>query len=141
MIIFCICVFSYWSAMCYLTPLLGGFVADTYLNRYRTILIFCTLYIIGLVVIELSIIPGSVNAGTFFFGMYIVALGTSYSLLLHYIFPNYHSLCIAFGDLSQELVELNPMYQHWELINFPNSTVKIEKKKKVSLIGFTGLLI
>ena len=32
--------FSIWSAACYLTPLLGGYIADTKLDRYKTILVF-----------------------------------------------------------------------------------------------------
>eukprot|EP01035_Chromulina_nebulosa_P019152 gene19152-24993_t len=42
--------FSFWSSVCYLTPLL--------------------------VVVEFSIIPGKVNAGTFYLGIYVIALGT-----------------------------------------------------------------
>ena len=68
--------FSYWSSVCYLTPLLGGLVADTYFNRYKTILMFSTLYVIGLVVALISIIPGKIEPATFFLGIYIIALGT-----------------------------------------------------------------
>jgi solute carrier family 15 (peptide/histidine transporter), member 3/4 len=68
--------FSYWQALCYLTPLIGGIFADSVWNRYRTILLFSTLYLIGLVVVEVSIIPGKLSPGTFFLGIYVVALGT-----------------------------------------------------------------
>jgi len=68
--------FSFWSSVCYLTPLLGGLIADTFIDRYKTILVFSTLYLIGLVVVEFSIIPGKVNAGTFYLGIYVIALGT-----------------------------------------------------------------
>jgi hypothetical protein len=31
--------FSVWSSMCYLSPLIGGYVADAKLNRFRAILV------------------------------------------------------------------------------------------------------
>lgn len=35
-----------WSGTCYITPLLGAFIADAYLGRYRTIASFMIVYII-----------------------------------------------------------------------------------------------
>jgi peptide/histidine transporter 3/4 len=31
--------YSYWSGACYVTPLVGGYIADTYLGRYKAILV------------------------------------------------------------------------------------------------------
>ena len=31
--------YSLWAGFCYMTPLLGGYIADTYLGRYKTILV------------------------------------------------------------------------------------------------------
>ena len=39
---------SLFSAFVYLTPLLGGWIADEHLGRYKTILVFVTIYIVGL---------------------------------------------------------------------------------------------
>lgn len=35
-----------WSGACYIFPLLGAFVADSYLGRYTTIIVFSTIYTI-----------------------------------------------------------------------------------------------
>ena len=31
--------YSLWAGFCYVTPLIGGYIADTYLGRYKTILV------------------------------------------------------------------------------------------------------
>ena len=40
-------VLSYFVAACYLLPLVGGYVADNFLGKYRTIVYFSVPYIIG----------------------------------------------------------------------------------------------
>lgn len=37
---------SNWGGTCYLTPLIGAFVADAYLGRYKTIASFSIIYVI-----------------------------------------------------------------------------------------------
>lgn len=34
-----------WSGTCYITPLIGAFIADAYLGRYWTIAIFVFIYV------------------------------------------------------------------------------------------------
>lgn len=34
-----------WSGTCYITPLIGAFLADAYLGRYRTIAAFSIVYV------------------------------------------------------------------------------------------------
>mmetsp|Transcript_53490 Transcript_53490/g.93341 ORF Transcript_53490/g.93341 Transcript_53490/m.93341 type:complete len:657 (-) Transcript_53490:348-2318(-) len=68
--------YSAWQGVCYVTPLLGGYIADTYLGRYYTILIFISIYLVGLVMVVLGSIPGHVSPAVFFPAIYIVSLGT-----------------------------------------------------------------
>lgn len=77
-----------WSGVCYFSPLIGGFFADSYLGRYWTILIFSiSLYAPGLILLALSSgIPGlyppsgqpptSGQLAVFWIAMFAIALGT-----------------------------------------------------------------
>eukprot|EP01040_Poterioochromonas_malhamensis_P024660 gene24660-30558_t len=40
--------FYAWNGFVYVTPLIGGYIADTLLGRYKTILYFSMLYLVGL---------------------------------------------------------------------------------------------
>ncbi|KAL0309955.1 UNVERIFIED_CONTAM: protein NRT1/ PTR FAMILY 8.1 [Sesamum radiatum] len=79
-----------WSGTCYITPLIGAFVADSYLGRFWTIATFATIYVIGMTLLTLSAsVPGlkpecnkngchptSLQTATFFVAIYLIALGT-----------------------------------------------------------------
>jgi dipeptide/tripeptide permease len=45
---------SYYLAACYLLPLLGGYVADNFLGKYRTIVYFAIPYIIGQAILGIA---------------------------------------------------------------------------------------
>lgn len=82
-----------WYGVASVTPLLGAFIADSYLGRYRTILIASLLYILGLSLLTLSAVLPSVSSPDckngvktmkcspsqfqvifFFFSLYLVAV-------------------------------------------------------------------
>ncbi|KAE9600845.1 hypothetical protein Lal_00011300 [Lupinus albus] len=79
-----------WSGTCYLTPLLGAFLADSYLGRYWTIASFSSIYVIGMALLTFSaILPGlkpscdadachptSGQTAACFIALYLIALGT-----------------------------------------------------------------
>ncbi|XP_057458673.1 protein NRT1/ PTR FAMILY 8.1-like [Lotus japonicus] len=79
-----------WAGTCYLTPLLGAFLADSYLGRYWTIASFSTIYVIGMTLFTFSaILPGlkpscdgdschptSGQTAACFIALYLIALGT-----------------------------------------------------------------
>ncbi|KAA8519001.1 hypothetical protein F0562_016225 [Nyssa sinensis] len=79
-----------WSGTCYITPLIGAFLADAYLGRYWTIASFSIIYVIGMTLLTLS---ASVNGlrpscdkdvchptvsqtAVCFVALYLIALGT-----------------------------------------------------------------
>ncbi|KAG8376997.1 hypothetical protein BUALT_Bualt09G0122400 [Buddleja alternifolia] len=79
-----------WSGTCYITPLIGAFLADSYMGRYWTIATFSTIYVIGMALLTLSAaVPGlkpechdnvcnptTSQTATFFISLYLIALGT-----------------------------------------------------------------
>lgn len=81
-----------WAGTCYLAPLIGAVLADAYWGRYWTIAVFSTIYFIGMGTLTLSASvpalepPSCVDSycpsatpaqiTIFFFGLYLIALGT-----------------------------------------------------------------
>ncbi|KAK6527440.1 peptide transporter ptr2 [Orbilia ellipsospora] len=69
--------FQFW---CYLTPILGAVAADQYLGKYRTIYWFSIIYMVGIVILFLSSLPSSIEAGLALGGllvaMVVIGLGT-----------------------------------------------------------------
>ena len=68
------------TALVYLTPLIGGYVADAYLGRYRTILLFIIIYAIGACTLSYSTFVHEYNnnesSTIFVTSLLIVALGS-----------------------------------------------------------------
>jgi hypothetical protein len=67
--------FYIWNGFVYMTPLIGGYVADTYWSRYRTIQVFAAMYLIGLIMFNIGTIPGTNSVALVFLAIYIIALG------------------------------------------------------------------
>ncbi|KAM2811799.1 hypothetical protein COP1_044399 [Malus domestica] len=64
-----------WDGTASLVTLLGAFVADSFLGRYRTIVFASLLYILGLGLLTLSaVLPSSDIQVVFFFSLYLVAV-------------------------------------------------------------------
>ncbi|CAN1235635.1 Protein NRT1/ PTR FAMILY 5.6 [Linum perenne] len=78
---------NYWSGVTTLMPLVGGFVADSYLGRYYTVFVSSIIYLMGLTLLTLSWFvpslkpcgghePSKVHEVTFFMAIYLISLGT-----------------------------------------------------------------
>ncbi|GMP49167.1 hypothetical protein CsSME_00016235 [Camellia sinensis var. sinensis] len=82
---------SDWSGTCYITPLIGAFVADAYLGRYWTIACFSIIYVFGMTLLTLSATvhglkptcyakddchPTHAQSAVVFVALYLIALGT-----------------------------------------------------------------
>ncbi|KAI4970410.1 hypothetical protein ZWY2020_001324 [Hordeum vulgare] len=78
---------SAWVGSCFLTPVIGAFLADSYWGRYLTILVFLSVYTFGMLIMASStalplLLPRSSDEGSGFhraavyLGLYLVALGT-----------------------------------------------------------------
>lgn len=71
---------TFYSFWCYVTPLLGGFIADQYLGKYKTILTFASVYLCGLLILVCTSIPSSLHHGAglggFIVSILLTGLGT-----------------------------------------------------------------
>ena len=63
-----------------MTPILGAVVADQYLGRYKTILLFANIYTLGLCILWTTSLPGILHhdqkLAAFIVAIVIIALGT-----------------------------------------------------------------
>ena len=66
--------FFFTSALAYSMPLAGGWIADSYLGKYKTILYFSMVYVVGSLILALTSI-GSSGAGCIL-GLVLIAIGT-----------------------------------------------------------------
>eukprot|EP01025_Chloroclados_australasicus_P021527 TRINITY_DN2264_c0_g1_i2.p1 TRINITY_DN2264_c0_g1~~TRINITY_DN2264_c0_g1_i2.p1 ORF type:complete len:591 (-),score=70.87 TRINITY_DN2264_c0_g1_i2:1663-3435(-) len=75
------------SGTCYITPILGAWLADSHWGRYKTILVFSMIYLMGLFwLVATTIIPGlvppsqqvanSLQYGALLLALYTIAVGT-----------------------------------------------------------------
>ncbi|KAL7336268.1 hypothetical protein PS15p_201624 [Mucor circinelloides] len=64
---------TFFTFFCYFTPMLGALVADQYIGRYKTILIFSFIYMIGWLILTTTASPSALEKGAGFPG-YIVSL-------------------------------------------------------------------
>ncbi|KLJ06067.1 POT family proton-dependent oligopeptide transporter [Blastomyces silverae] len=69
--------FQFWS---YLTPVLGAIVADQYLGRFNTIVVFSLVYMLGLAILFCTSLPVAIEHGAALGGlvaaMIVIGLGT-----------------------------------------------------------------
>ncbi|VAH72038.1 unnamed protein product [Triticum turgidum subsp. durum] len=80
-----------WGGTCYITPLIGAFLADAYLGRFWTIASFMIIYIFGLGLLTMAtsvhgLVPACASKGVcdptpgqsaaVFIALYLIALGT-----------------------------------------------------------------
>ncbi|KAJ1725034.1 peptide transporter ptr2 [Coemansia erecta] len=63
--------FQFW---CYLTPIFGAIVADQWLGKFKTVLLFSIIYIIGDLILTLTSIPASIRHGGALPGMIIAMI-------------------------------------------------------------------
>lgn len=70
----------FWNFWCYCSPLIGAVVADQYMGRYNTIMLFAVIYVLGLLVLTVTSIPSSILGGHAYGGflasIVIIGLGS-----------------------------------------------------------------
>ncbi|CAM8970005.1 unnamed protein product [Rhodiola kirilowii] len=64
-----------WMGVSALFPLLGGFIADSYLGRFKTILLSSLIYLIGLIMLTAAAHEGRGGEVMFFTALYLLSVG------------------------------------------------------------------
>ncbi|KAK4774275.1 hypothetical protein SAY86_009210 [Trapa natans] len=66
-----------WVGLSAIFPVAGAFIADSYIGRFRTILISSVIYLTGMIVMtfSVSVVPRPDRKAVFFTALYILALG------------------------------------------------------------------
>ncbi|KAJ2441007.1 peptide transporter ptr2, partial [Coemansia sp. RSA 2424] len=71
---------NFFQFFCYLCPIFGAIIADQWLGKYKTILLFSLVYIVGNLVLTLTALPVSIRAGGALPGLVVamitIGLGT-----------------------------------------------------------------
>ncbi|KIY65111.1 oligopeptide transporter [Cylindrobasidium torrendii FP15055 ss-10] len=72
---------TFYQFWCYVTPLLGAYIADTYLGRFKTVCYALAVALVGHVILIVSSVPGVIEhpdnaVGCFAVGMIVTGLGT-----------------------------------------------------------------
>lgn len=62
--------FQFW---CYVTPVFGAWIADTFLGKFKTISVFCGIYIVGIFILFITSIPSIADKNTSL-GGYVTAI-------------------------------------------------------------------
>ncbi|CAK7891078.1 peptide transporter Ptr2p [[Candida] anglica] len=69
--------FQFW---CYVTPILGAYMADTYWGKYNTICVSCGIYIAGIFILFITSLPSvaskSTSLGGYIAAIIIIGIGT-----------------------------------------------------------------
>ncbi|XP_062974726.1 solute carrier family 15 member 2 [Elgaria multicarinata webbii] len=73
-------VYHAFSSLCYFTPVIGAFIADSWLGKYKTIIYLSVVYVIGHVIKSVGAIPSVgnqiVHVVLSMTGLSLIALGT-----------------------------------------------------------------
>ncbi|XP_042516499.1 protein NRT1/ PTR FAMILY 5.2-like [Macadamia integrifolia] len=65
-----------WVGTVWMTPILGAYIADTYLGRYWTFVISSGIYLVGMCLLTLAVsLPALRQVGVFYCALYLIAVG------------------------------------------------------------------
>ncbi|GLB40829.1 putative POT family protein [Lyophyllum shimeji] len=71
---------TFYQFWCYITPLLGAYIADTYLGRFNTVIIAVGVALIGHIILIVAAVPGVIEhtsaVGAFIVALIVMGLGT-----------------------------------------------------------------
>lgn len=101
---------------CYIIPLVGAWIADTYLGRYNTVMIAVFIAIVGHVILTASGAPGVLEdkghaLACFIIGLVIMGLGTGMFK------PNISPMVAEQMPMDRMYVRTNPKTSRREIVD------------------------
>eukprot|EP01125_Pyxidicula_operculata_P021962 TRINITY_DN8797_c0_g1_i1.p1 TRINITY_DN8797_c0_g1~~TRINITY_DN8797_c0_g1_i1.p1 ORF type:complete len:525 (-),score=32.85 TRINITY_DN8797_c0_g1_i1:13-1587(-) len=68
----------FWKGCCYLTPLIGAWVADNYWGRFKTIVVFTIFYVLSMTSLAIGVIPSVVQTQPWvvLFSIFVISVAT-----------------------------------------------------------------
>lgn len=71
-------IYHFFVCACYFTPILGAWIADQFLGKFKTIIYISVIYILGHILKTIAAVPNiGIDAATMtFFGLALIAIGT-----------------------------------------------------------------
>ncbi|KAF7369698.1 putative peptide transporter ptr2 [Mycena venus] len=64
---------TFYQFWCYVTPLLGAYIADAHLGRYNTIIIAVLIALVGHIILIVSAVPGVIEKSNTALGVFLLA--------------------------------------------------------------------
>ncbi|KAJ7110640.1 peptide transporter PTR2A, partial [Mycena epipterygia] len=64
---------TFYQFWCYVTPLLGAYIADVHLGRYNTVIVAVGIALIGHIILIVSAVPGVIEDSNKAFGVFLLA--------------------------------------------------------------------
>ncbi|ORY35199.1 hypothetical protein BCR33DRAFT_722547 [Rhizoclosmatium globosum] len=141
-------MYHIFQGLAYYTPLLGALISDSYLDKYKTIVILSCVYVLGLSILTITSWPTVMGVETThigrvgpLLGLLFIALGTGgikpcfletqkYGLQKFY---NYFYMSINAGAVIASYA--SPAIQKREFFTFPEDTLAVWKAAGVKPIG------
>lgn len=102
---------NYWVGTSCVMPLIGGFMADVYFGRYKMVLISSTAYVLGLLLLTLSVsLPAlKKNDVVYFLALYLISFGVGGHK------PSLEPFGVDQFDEEDksEMLQKNSFFNHW----------------------------
>jgi dipeptide/tripeptide permease len=97
---------NFFQFFCYITPVIGAIVADSYLGKVKTIISFSLVYMLGLFILFLTSLPTSIENGYAYGGLIVAMILIGASVLYLFSFSRILKVCRGTGGIKSNVSPL-----------------------------------